>query len=291
MASLKTFMDLLPKRQTNRYSNAQFVAWGNELLEEIQERGFVPQLNKEAGVLVKNYVWIDKPADLLFPHRIRNANDSKHVFSFKDVNDKLKLTDAKFPIEDTDEQIESSAFGSFYPESITCTDLTDSDYEEDCFKNYLFLITEGTYKGIGYIVSGNDASTDQGGTKIDFLHELSAALDNTKVTAARLVRPCYYAMLEYRATVTEVSAITDEFPIGDDCEKRLVPAWLNYCCERQASAISKETQYWENKAYETLYSMQSARNSVRGPAKGRRLIGFENLGRITRKQHPDYPGA
>jgi hypothetical protein len=166
-------------------------------------------------------------------------------------------------------------------------DLVSAAYIEDYFENYLFLITSGTLANSAFVIDGNDAAVNPGGTHIDFLHTLSVALSGTRVTAARLVPPQYYVMMRYRALITAITAIGDEVPIENDCESRLVPAWLRWKCERAIMATSKETLYWQNEVSEILFSIQSSRlGRMVTPVRGRRLAGYEN-GLSPAKEHPD----
>jgi hypothetical protein len=289
MATLESFVDKLPQWCRNRYlTSGKFVDWLNEMLEDLQERSFLPITIKETGAVVNDGFWIDKPSDLLFLEKVYHPKDERIKFRVSDVNNKFKLMDAEFNEEDSDEQITSASFDGYDVDEINCVDLTDTDYIEDYFKGWLFLITAGTMAGVGLVVSGNDQA-DGTGTRLDFLHAQSAALDGTKVTAARLVNPNYYVMLKYKSVITAISIIGDEVPVDDDCEKRLVPAYLRWCCEREATAIGKETAYWGQRVIDILGSIQAARLSrPMTPAKGRRLVGYEKREFPAIKDHPDY---
>jgi hypothetical protein len=289
MATLESFVNKLPSWCRNRYTTSgKFVDWANEMLEDLQERGFLPTTVKEAGAIVESDIWITKPADLLLLEKVFDPEDERHEFRVSDVNDKFKLLDVEIDDEDTADQITSASFDGFGTAEINCVDLISADYIADYFENWLFLITAGTLAGVGLVVNGNDAAV-AGGTRFDFLHALDAALSGTKVTAARLVSPDYYLMLRYNSMITAIAAIGDEVPVDDDCEKRLVPAYLRWCCERDAIATGKETLYWQGLVESVMYSIQSARSSrIITPARGRRLVGYEKFDSMTVKKHPDY---
>ena len=289
MATLESFINKLPAWCRNRYSTSgKFVDWLNEMLEELQERSFLPITIKETGAVVNDGFWIDKPSNLLFLEKVYHPNDERYTFRVSDVNDKFKLMDVEFNEEETADQITSASFDGYGTDEINCVDLTDTDYIEDYFKDWLFLVTAGTLAGVGLVVSGNDQAAGTG-TRLDFLHAQSAVLSGTKVTAARLVNPEYYVMLKYKSVITAISAVGDEIPVDDDCEKRLVPAYLRWCCERDAMAIGKEAQYLEKTVLEILENIQASRLSrPMTPAKGRRLVGYEKSEFPAVKDHPDY---
>jgi ribosomal protein L39E len=297
MPTLQTYAnhpDILPLYR-GRYSTAlpgttvvPFVIWLNDLLEELQERGFLPSLTKETGVLVQKERWLTKPANYLELIKVYDPEDETNELRVEDVENKFKLMDVELEDEDSADQITSASFGTYGADGVTCVDLVSSAYIEDYFENYLFLITSGTLVDTSLVVHENDAAVNPGGTHIHFLHALSAALSGTKVTAARLVPPQYYVMMKYRALITAISAMSDEVPIENDCENRLVPAWLRWKCERAIQADSTATRYWENQKDEILFSIQSSRlGRMITPVHGRRLAGYER-GYGYSKPHPDY---
>jgi hypothetical protein len=297
MPTLQTYVNHpdIPPHYRGRYSTAlpgttvvPFVSWLNDLLEELQERGFLPSLTKETGVLVQNKRWLTKPANYLELIKVYDPEDETNELRVEDVENKFKLLDVELEDEDSADQITSASFGTYGADGVSCVDLVSSAYIKDYFENYLFLITAGTLADTSLVVHENDAAVNPGGTHIHFLHALSAALSGTKVTAARLVPPQYYVMMKYRALITAITAIGDEVPIENDCENRLVPAWLRWKCERAIMATSKETLYWQNEVDEILFSIQSARlGRMITPVHGRRLAGYES-GSSSAKPHPDY---
>jgi len=297
MPTLQTYVNHpdIPPHYRGRYSTAlpgttviPFVSWLNDLLEELQERGFLPSLIKETGVLVQKKRWLAKPADYLEFIKAYDPEDETNELRVEDVENKFKLMDVELEDEDSADQIASASFGAYGTDGITCVDLVSSAYIEDYFENYLFLITAGTLANASLVVYENDAAVDPGGTHIHFLHALSAALSGTKVTAARLVPPQYYVMMRYRALITAIAAMGDEVPIENDCENRLVPVWLRWKCERAIEPTSDDTRYWENQKDEILFSIQSARlGRMITPVHGRRLAGYESDSGNA-KPHPDY---
>lgn len=291
MASLESFVNSLPSAFVNRYTTSgHLLRWGNELLEELQERGFLPTAIKETGCMVEDESWIDKPADLLSLVEVWNSLYREQKFRVEDVNNKFKLLDVTFD-PDSDAWEAPTLFSAYAVDSIRITEGNILDKAADDLEDYLLLITAGTSAGVGIIISGNDATVTAGTgyTTLRFLHSLDAALSGTKITAAKLIPPGEYLMMKYNSTITEVAALAGEFPIPTDCEKRLIPTWLRWCCERQAMATSKETMYWQKEKDDILYSLQAARlNRPITPAVGRRLAGMENVTYPSYKTHPDY---
>jgi hypothetical protein len=292
MPTLQSYVDLLPVGFKNRYTlSGHLLQWGNELLEELQERGFLPIVSKETGQIVDNDCWIDKPSDALFIDKIYDPKDRKNEFRFEDVNNKIHLLDVTYDPDDEDDWETANSFSSYAVGSIRIAEGDIDDKIEDELENYLFRITGGTSANLGIVLSGNDATVTAGSgyTTVYFLHELSAALDAIKLTEAKLVPPWQYVMIKYRALLDEISALGDEFPIPTDCEKRLIPTWLRWKCEQHTLAVSKETQYWENETMKLLWSIQAARSKRPiTPVIGRRLVGMEKGVDMIIKNHPDY---
>jgi hypothetical protein len=287
MASLQSYVSMLPGAFQSRYSTSgHFLLWGKELLEEIQERGFLSALKKESGCVVLKNRWIDKPADFLELVKIYNPDDEKQEYRVEDVEGKFKLQD--WEIEEESGSVDTNAYDTYATTGVRCTDLVSPTlYPADYFKNYLFFIESGTLANTGLVVFSNTIAT-AAGVPLTFLHTLSSVLSGTKVTGARLIPPQYYVMMKYRGTITPPTAIDDEFPIPTDCELRLVPAWLRWCCERQAMATSNETKYWEAQKEKILNDIQFSRSGrLISPARGRRLVGFEKGYRVDKK-HPDW---
>lgn len=291
MSTLQSYVSKLPSAFADRYSTSgHLLRWGNELLEELQEREFLSASVKECGQIVTNDCWIVKPSVFLSLDKVYNPEDWNHTYRVEEVNDKFKLLDVDFEQDDTAWEVATS-LSTFAVGSLRIAEGDILDKAEDDLKNYLFLITAGTMAGTGIVLAGNDATVTAGTgyTVINFLHDLDAVLSGTKVTEAKLVPPTEYVMMKYHALITEITALGDEFPIPEDCEKRLVPTWLRWKCEEQAMAVSKETLKWEARTKELLFSIQSARLSRPiTPVKGRRLVGMENLNIFKNKSHPEY---
>jgi len=283
MATLQSYIDKLPPAFKARYTTSvHFITWANQLLEELEGRGFLSSYLREVGAVVHNLSWILKPSDMVALQEVFNPQDKRQQFRIEDVNDKLKLLDVTLDHDITDDEsittLSAQAVGSITGNIV--------GHAADDLENYLFYITAGTLAGNGIVLVGNDVSGATT-TKLNFLHDRSAALTAGQATAARLVSPDFYVMLKYESLITAISSASEELPIPDYCEARLVPVWLRWCCEREAMAVSKDTRYWEQEKEKELFSVQAKQSARINPAKGRRLAGFEKASQI-QKPHPDY---
>lgn len=269
-----------------RYSaNGYFVTWANQLLEELQERGFLSPYRKEVGRIVSNKRWLTYPSDFVALEKIYSPLDLTQTYRVEDINGKLRLLDFAFDYDNTSFDT-LSAFTSPTVSSVT-VDLSDKAKDE--YSDYLFYVTAGNLAGLGVILVGNDASVTTT-TKLNFMHDVDAAFGTGDVTAAQLIPPEYYVIMKYQGMITQLTTVDDEMPIPDDCEARLIPTWLRWCCEREAQAVSKETVYWQQEKDKILYNVQVKRTGRINPAKGRRLVGME-LHLNQDKKHPDFPSA
>jgi hypothetical protein len=266
-----------------RYSgNGYFVIWANQLLEELQERGFLSAQIRESGQKVENGIWITPPSDLILLEKIYNPEDENQGFRVDEVNGKFKMKD--IDLDPSGAVFETAAFAT--NSTISSIDLNIISKAADVFKNYLLYISAGDLSGESAILSGNLIS-GLFTTRMNYLHNLVAAFDETKISGVELIPPQYYVVIKYHSLITSVSSLNDEMPIPDDIESRLVPTWLRWCCEREAMEISKESQYWEAQKNSILYSIQAKRSARVNPSRGRRLVGLERMGSL-RKQHPPY---
>lgn len=279
MATLQSYVDKLPAIFRLRYTTAGFfVQWLNELLEELQDRGFMPNIKKEAGRVVIADRWIEKPADFISLIKVFDPDDRNRQIRVQEIENKLELMDYDIVDQAAAEQV---TFTTVSDGTTTSVKVNLTGIAADSWEEYLFLVTAGTYAGKGYVISGNDVSGATT-TKIDFLHALPSALDGTKCSAGRIVPLGYYVLMQYIASFEEITAQTDEVPIDNKYEKRIVPAWLQWKCNTSLSMTSSETMVWAQEVDRILGSVESARNSRPvNQAKGRRLVGLEKSYRNT----------
>ena len=287
MAALSTYIAYPEIKSIYRARYAQngyFVNWANQLLEELEGRGFLSTTIKEVGQTVHDQVWIKKPSDLVALQKIYDPEDWDHAFRTEDVNNEFKLMDDEFrPIDDS--VLTASAFATLTSASVACQ---IPGIVKDQFKGYLMLFTAGTKAGSGVILSGNDDSVPLGEsvyTTVRFVNTQS--LIGTDFTACEFIEPGQYVMIRYVSLINLISSVGDEFPIPDDCEARLVPTWLRWCIEKEALSTSKETVWWGTEAFRLIEEIDAKRSSKVNPAKGRRLVGLERRG-CSGKDQPSY---
>lgn len=266
---LSEHIEDLPKSLQLRYSGSgRFVKWTNALLEELSGRGAIKDVNKEIGAVVKNGVWIDKPVNMvsLFDVFSPLSKDVRYRIEF--VNKKLKLLECEFSEPET--EITGTVLSGF---TVNGMSAEIGEFEENELVNYLLVITGGTLLGKTYLVSRNDATVDNV-TTFDFLESLTSVFIETQVTSIALISPEDYVMLKYSATFDPLTAETDEVPIPDNFERRLVPAWLRWKCECEISSVSNETGFWDNEVRKQLTSVGAESTRYIPKAKGRKLTGF-----------------
>lgn len=245
--------------QARYLADPYFINWINELLEDLSgEIGLFKEIKLETGAIVEEKKWIDEPAGCRALNRISNPQDSDQHYRWERVNGRIKLTDAE-----VDEDEDPDTANSFSNYNVAYVDINIADAEEDDYKNYLFYITAGTYAGRGYVLQGNDES-DTGTCRVYFLHDLSTALDGTKVTGVSLISPEYYVMLQYSASFDEVSSDSDEIPIDDDFEKRLTSAWISWKVFYDIDPSLKQTKDARRNYDRVLSKIRSERGASTG---------------------------
>ena len=253
-----------------------FVDWANQLLEELQERGFLRTTKKEAGQIVKNGIWIPLPSDLVELIKVYDPLDESAEYRVEEVNGQFKILNGFFDIEPT--YSTASTFTLPEVDSVVCDVEGQS---ANSLRGFMLYVTDGNLAGNGILLSGNDASVSIGGvttTKLYFLQNLVSAFGSDDVKGAEFVDPENYVILRYNSLINQISEIDDEFPIPDDCEERLVPTWLRWCCERETLSTSQETIYWQGEVTRILNSIQAARSQRVNKAQGRQLTGLMRSG-------------
>lgn len=271
MATVTQIFERLPQWMQARYGSTYQINWINSLLEEISgEPKLFRTINIQTGAIVENEVWVDLPAGCRAINQIMNPGDHDQKYNFKIINSKIYL-DGVVVYEMTDPDT-ASTFTNY---ETTHIDVDITDATEDEYKDFLFYITAGTYAGKGYILSGNDASA--GGTcRLYFLHDLSTALDGTKVTAASLISEDYYVLIEHTASFDSVSAVGDEVPINDNYERRLTDAWIKWKVWQELDSSNKNTISAERDFENVLLKIKrEIRSSVGGRVVPRDIPGLD----------------
>ncbi len=251
MAILSSYVSLLPPILNQKYSNDFWVGAANDLLEVLSSEGILRELKYLRGVIVKNNKWITPPSNYRQAIKLTDPLDEQTEYPFQETDDKLMLI--RGTLQEDDDPYEISAFTAQATDSIT-VDLTG--FDEDDLKNYLLVITAGTAINNTYVISGNDASGDTT-TKIYFDLALSSALTGAQATAGELVRPQYYMSLLYRGSFSELSAVSEEVPIKNNYERRIVRTWLMfYGYERLHGPNADMTKLWEGKFERVLQKLR-----------------------------------
>jgi hypothetical protein len=191
---------------------------------------------------VEDDVWISKPTGLRVINKICHPDYPDMEFLYKEVENKIKLLNVTVDENDTPDT--ASAFQNY---AVGSMDINIADAAADDYKDYLLVIDGGTSSGETIIIKENDASAG-GYCKVYFRHDLSAALDATKITSCYLVSTTYYVLMEWSGSYTDITAVGNEIPIDDKYEKRITKAFLNWKCEDSAvrfsnAAVKAEADY------------------------------------------------
>jgi hypothetical protein len=259
----------MPSVYQKRYSSAYWIRWANQLLEELSGKDLLPENDYSRGFVIHNGIWITPPSGLRTVKKIYHPQNNDLQYRFARLENEIRLNDVVFD-DSTDDQIAITAFTSHATDSVV---INIAGYEEDDFEDYLLVITAGTNAGKTYLIGANDAS-GASTTKIYFLHALPASLSGL-VTTGYLIDPDNYVLIDYTATYDAVAVSSDEMPLDDDYEKRIVPAWLRWKAEEESSEISDETLYWQKQYQNTLKDIFGERlSSIGGPFRGRHLTGL-----------------
>lgn len=268
MATVQHYIDQMPNIFVQRYGPNRWIAWLNDLLEELSGKGVLPLTLFEKGIVPQHSFWVDKPNNLKSVRGIVSPYSGK-AYNYTEANNRIKLEEAFTPSV----AATSSSLGGFTTESVTVdvADVTDN-YDAGYFKDHLLVVTSGTGKGKTFLIA--DSSESSGGeTVLTFLHPLSSAWAGTEATAVSLYSKKNYLMMSYVGAYSDVSGVSDD--VGIDAKyDRVVTVYLRYRAERFTSSVSNETVVWKDNYRETLLSLFGERlNSFGGPAKGRYLAG------------------
>jgi hypothetical protein len=271
MATLTAIKGRMQTIYENRYGNSVWIAWINELLEELAGAGFLmPTLDKETGHVVVDDVWITKPSGLRVINKICHPEYPDMEFLYKEVEDKIKLLNAV--VDSNDDPDTASNFQNYLVGSM---EIDIDDAAEDDFEEYLLVIDGGTSSGDTIIIRNNDAAA-AGYTKVYFRHDLSAALDGTKITSCYLVSTDYYVLMEWSGSYTDVSAVGDEVPIDDKYEKRITKAYFDWKVRQRASRFSKDSLEAEKQYNVVLNKIKNElRSSVGTQIRPRQSPGYD----------------
>lgn len=242
MGTLSSHIALLPPIYSEKYSPAFFIGKGNEILERLSSEKLMRDMSFRRGVVVSNDVWITPPSNYRHVSRLHDPNNYNNEFAYIETDGKIMLTNNKITEEVDPDTID--IFSNFALDSIV---VNIDGLDEDAYVNHLLVITSGTLANETIILSGNDESSE-GTTKLYFQHRATSLLDAAKITGASIIQPEYYITLIYFGSYLEFSSISDEVPIENAFEKRIMSAGLMFkCSERLLGTNDRKTAEWERK--------------------------------------------
>ena len=275
MPTLAVVIARQPLMWRNRYGDSYWINWMNDLLEKLSsETALMPTLDLETGVKVDNLVWIDKPAGCREVTRISYPRNLRQQYAYEEVNNRIRLTNVE--VAEQEEVDTATAFQNYTTTSI---EVNIDDAAADEYKDYIMVVTAGTFLNNTYVLKGNDAAA-AGYTKLEFRNPLTTALDGTKVTAIQLIAPAYYVMMRYGSSFTPLTLTSEEVPINDKFERRITKSWLRFCAEEESSETSDNAQYWDRKFKSDLKDIKGERRVVPGRIKPRYIPGLRQYQRV-----------
>jgi hypothetical protein len=237
MTALNIFVDTrLPAdvTQNRDYTGGRgWVSLCNQVLQRLESEGLIRLTQfKESGVEVVDSYWIDFPSDYRNGLEIRvpgsgNPDDWINV-PFSEVNGRIKLNGA-FGKNDDPDVFTLSAGG------LTSIVANDADALEDQWKDYLLVLTNGTYSG-DQIIIGEHAVAAAGAVTLNFLQPRLTSIVTS--TAGYLTN--MYLMIRYMAQFTPVTGPSSDIPVDARFENVLI----NGLCY-----LSKPVTSDERKAY------------------------------------------
>lgn len=247
MAIVAAVWGRISKVYQGRYALGVYVAWLNELLEELAGEGFLmPTLDRETGGVVEDYYWVKKPTGMRRINSIRHPDYDNLEYTFKEVEQKIKLLNVSVTAKGSPDSA-----GAFQNYAVGQMDIDIDDAAEDDYRNFLLVIDGGTSEDVTIVIRNNDASAG-GYCTVYFRHDLSAALSDLKITSCYLVSTNYYVLIEWSGSYNDLGSASDEIPIDDKYEKRITDAWLNWKIRQRTSRFSKDSLEAEKRYSQVL---------------------------------------
>lgn len=240
----------------------------NLLLRKLeQNKMFHLGRKKEIGVEVDEDYWITLPSDyrslveIYYPPSA-HYTEKEYKYPAEIVNGKLKLY---VPF---DKDADPDAF-TLSAGSTTTIKANDTDATADIWKDFLLVLTDGTYSGDTiFIISNTDVSG--GTTTLTFLHTQDNTIDST---AGYLTDT--FLMMKYMAQYTDMTSASGEIPIDDNYETLL----RNFLClEAIPVGDKRRKEYKED--FENDWEEAENENFTPTPDQARpmarSLPGYEN---------------
>ena len=271
-------------------TSGKFEGWMNELIEELNEKEFLPEIIKEAGCVVTNEIWFKKPIDLVQAIECRSPVDDT-PFRIEDVEGKYRLADRHFSslsLDPLDADVIAADVTAGLSLNIITIDSSGTIYVKDQFKKNLALIVDGTLAGKTLLLTGN-AESAEGATDLNLLHAMKTPMTSDECSAILLFTADRYALLKYYARLMKIENLSDELPFEIQEYDRLALAWLTWKAERDMDMSSNDAKTLQNDTEILMQKMRSSKNNrPMLPARGRRLAGMERTSMGMRKRNPDY---
>jgi len=264
MATLQEYVDQLPVELKYKYSSDQWVGWANEWLRRLDREKVLPALVKEVGVEVYNDRWITKPADYVAPRELYSPANREAKYAIEEAGGKLTLADTSLVFtRDEDPDLTATVFAGYTVNGLTAT----MDVDEDELANHLMVVDGGTSDGLTVIIASN-TETAGGTTDIVFLHALSSALSDTKITSCYFVDDIQYLVLRYQARFDSLSDITDTIPVDVENSDSL-KSFLWWKAYARVLPFSQQTKEMETQFENDL---RRDRRSILGGNRSRRAV-------------------
>lgn len=222
MATLQTYVDLLPPILKDKYPSSFWIAGANEILENLSSERILKELTFTRGVVVDYLKWIIPPSNYKSGIKLFCVNDENSNISFIETDGKLLLTNDTVNKNSTPIYLTITANTS---ESVVIT--TTTDIVKDQYKDYLLRINTdfGDLLGTTIQIAGNEASVS-GSATLYFLHSFSPDIVQNASEDFELIPPENYLLLRYKGYFIDLASMTDEIPIRNDYEKRVMRTGL-----------------------------------------------------------------
>jgi len=273
MATVAQAIARQPQHFQDRMPPGTWLRWVNSLLEELASLSVLPPNSVERGAIPANGKWITRPNGLRSISSIYLAANENMKFNWREAEGYIKLDGGE--VEESDDSTLTA--NTLTLPTTTSLTVNIDDLEADQLEDYLMVVTTGTRAGETFRIGGNDVSA-AGVTKVEFELPLTAAFTAPEVTAVAFYDPLYYVVMRYTSSFTDLTATSTEIPIPDQYERRIVNAWLEYMCEKEAQAASAELQIAEQAYRRLVVAMVSEIRGVpKGPIRGRAMPKIRQL--------------
>lgn len=273
MATVAQAIARQPQHFRDRYPDTYWLRWVNGLLEELASMSALPPNRVERGAIPTNGKWLTRPNGLRSISSISLAANEYLKYNWREVEGYIKLEGG---------EVDDPGDSALTADTITLPTVTSltvniADLDADQLDGYLMVVTAGTRANETFRIGGNDVSA-AAVTKVEFELPLTVAFTAAEVTAVAFYNPLYYVVMRYTSSFTDIAATSEEIPIPDQYERRIVDAWFTYMCEKEAQAVSAELQVAEQLYRSLAVALVSEIRGVpKGPIRGRSMPKIRQL--------------